>query len=139
MHQKVRLFFIGSFLIKGNYYHDVKNIYILIFHLLNCSITIDHLVEIVMEIIEVREESMELLHLIQAEEEMLQLLCILLELLEGDTEKAGAIIIDLENLMGPKLLEQHLRVHIMEEPGGAAMHIGQIETMKDVRVTEVVE
>ena len=88
---------------------------------------------------EIIEESMELLHLIQAEEEMLQLLCILLELLEGDTEKAGAIIIDLENLMGPKLLEQHLRVHIMEEPGGAAMHIGQIETMKDVRVTEVVE
>ena len=89
-----------------------------------------------MEIIEV---SMEPHHLIQVVEEMQQLLCILLGLLEGDMERAGDIITDLESLMGPKLLVELLRVHIMEELGGVVMLIGKIEIMKEDRVTEVVE
>jgi hypothetical protein len=88
---------------------------------------------------EIIEESMEPHHLIQVVEEMQQLLCILLELLEGDMERAGDIITDLESLMGPKLLVELLRVHIMEELGGVVMLIGKIEIMKEDRVTEVVE
>ena len=88
---------------------------------------------------EIIEESMEPHHLIQVVEEMQQLLCILLELLEGDMVRAGDIITDLESLMGPKLLVELLRVHIMEELGGVVMLIDKIEIMKEDRVTEVVE
>ena len=78
-----------------------------------------------------------LLH-IQDEEEMLQRY-IHQEHLEEGMEKAGVIIIGLGSHTDLKVLEDHLKVHTMEEPEEVVILIAKIEITKEDRVIEAVE
>ena len=78
-----------------------------------------------------------LLH-IQDEEEMVQLY-IHQEHLEEGMEKAGVIIIGLGSHMDPKVLEDRLKLHTMEEHEVVVILIAKIEITKEDRVIEVVE
>ena len=78
-----------------------------------------------------------LLH-IQDEEEMLQQYIPLGHLEEG-MEKAGVIITGLGSHMDPMVLEDHLKLHTMEEHEVVVILIAKIEITKEDRVIEVVE